>query len=110
MTEMPKIFHLSKINLNLTSKPIRTGLPLRIWDILSAGGFLLTNYQEEIPEYFEIGKDLEVYTSQEELLQKIDYYLTHEEERSHIAQNGYNKILSQKHTLKDRLQIILSKI
>lgn len=110
MTEMPKIFHLSKINLNLTSKPIRTGLPLRIWDILSAGGFLLTNYQEEIPEYFEIGKDLEVYTSQEELLQKIDYYLTYEEERRSIAQNGYNKILSQKHTLKDRLQIILSKI
>ena len=33
MTEMPKIFHLSKINLNFTSKPIRTGLPLRIWDI-----------------------------------------------------------------------------
>ena len=109
-TEMPKIFHLSKINLNLTSKPIRTGLPLRIWDILSAGGFLLTNYQEELPQYFEIGKDLEVYTSQEELLEKIEYYLNHEEERAAIAQNGYSKILSQKHTLTDRLQTILSKI
>lgn len=110
MTEMPKIFHLSKINLNLTSKPIRTGLPLRIWDILSAGGFLLTNYQEEIPEYFEIGRDLEVYTSKEELLQKIDYYLAHEEERITIAENGYKKTLSQKHTLKERLQTILSLI
>lgn len=109
-TEMPKIFHLSKINLNLTSKPIRTGLPLRIWDILSAGGFLLTNYQEELPQYFEIGKDLEVYTSQEELLEKIEYYLNHEEERAAIAQNGYSKVLSQKHTLTDRLQTILSKI
>ena len=37
MTEMPKIFHLSKINLNFTSKSIRTGLPLWIWDILGAG-------------------------------------------------------------------------
>lgn len=108
MTEMPKIFHLSKINLNLTSKPIRTGLPLRIWDILSAGGFLLTNYQSELPEYFEIGKDIEVYTSKEELLQKIEYYLTHEEERKAIAQSGYEKVLSEHHTLKDRLTLLLS--
>lgn len=91
MTEMPKIFHLSKINLNFTSKPIRTGLPLRIWDILAAGGFVLTNYQSEIPEYFEIGKDLETFSSQEELLQKIDYYLNHEQERRAIAENGYRK-------------------
>ena len=73
MTEMPKIFHLSKINLNFTSKPIRTGLPLRIWDILCAGGFVLSNYQEEIPEYLEIGKEIETFASEEELLYKIDY-------------------------------------
>lgn len=91
MTEMPKIFHLSKINLNFTSKPIRTGLPLRIWDILGAGGFVLTNYQSEIPEYFEIGRELETYSSEEELLEKISYYLQHEEERQIIARNGYEK-------------------
>lgn len=91
MTEMPKIFHLSKINLNFTSKPIRTGLPLRIWDILGAGGFVFTNYQSEIPEYFEIGRELETYSSEEELLEKISYYLQHEEERQIIARNGYEK-------------------
>ncbi len=107
MTEMPKIFHLSKINLNFTSKPIRTGLPLRIWDILGAGGFVLTNYQCEIPEYFEIGRDLEVYTSEEELLQKIAYYLEHEEERKIIAQNGYEKAKRQ-YSLKTRIQQLLS--
>lgn len=90
-TEMPKIFHLSKINLNFTSKAIRTGLPLRIWDILGAGGFLLTNFQSEIPEYFEIGKDLETYSDEQELLDKIGYYLSHEKERSEIAEHGYRK-------------------
>lgn len=106
MTEMPKIFHLSKINLNFTSKPIRTGLPLRIWDILGAGGFVLTNYQSEIPEYFEIGKDLEVFSSQEELLQKIDYYLKHEEERQQIAKNGYRKA-KEKYSLELRVKQML---
>lgn len=91
MVEMPKVFHLSKINLNLTSKPIRSGLPLRIWDILGAGGFLLTNYQSEIEEFFVIGKELEVFTCEEELIQKIGYYLSHEEERKQIAESGYKK-------------------
>ncbi len=91
MTEMPKIFYLSKINLNFTSKPIRTGLPLRIWDILGAGGFVLTNYQTEIPEYFEIGREIETFASEAELLDKIGYYLEHETERREIARNGYEK-------------------
>ena len=106
MTEMPKIFHLSKINLNMTSKPIRTGLPLRIWDILGAGGFVLTNYQTEIPEYFEIGKDLETYTCEEELIEKIRYYLLHEEERCSIARNGYEKA-KHKYSLQYRIRDLL---
>ena len=99
---MPKVFHAAKINLNMTMRPIETGLSLRIWDILGCGGFLLTNYQAEIPDYFEIGKDLEAYESMEELEQKIQYYLTHEEERLQIAINGYEKV-ARFHTYEQRI-------
>ena len=92
LTEMPKIFNLSKINLNMTIKPIQTGLPLRIFDIMGCGGFCMTNYQAEIPELFEIGVDLEAYGSLEELVDKCSYYLTHEDERRQIALNGYRKV------------------
>ena len=92
LTEMPKIFHLSKINLNMTIKPIQTGLPLRIFDIMGCGGFCMTNFQAEIPEMFEIGVDLETYDSLEELVDKCSYYLSHEEERRQIALNGYRKV------------------
>ena len=54
LTEMPKIFNLSKINLNMTIKPIQTGLPLRVFDIMGCGGFCMTNFQSEIPEMFEM--------------------------------------------------------
>ena len=102
LTEMPKIFHASKINLNMTMRPIETGLSLRIWDVLGCGGFLISNYQAEIPEYFEIGKDLEVYESTEDLINKIDYYLRHDEERMEIAINGYEKV-AKYHTYEVRL-------
>ena len=108
-TEMPKIFRLSKINLNFTSKPIRTGIPLRLWDILGAGGFVLTNYQSEIPEYFEVGKDLDIFASEEELVEKIRYYLEHEEERKEIAQNGYQKA-KEKYSLELRVKQILQTV
>lgn len=108
-TEMPKIFRLSKINLNFTSKPIRTGIPLRLWDILGAGGFALTNYQSEIPEYFEVGKDLDIFASEEELVEKIRYYLEHEEEREEIARNGYQKA-KEKYSLELRVKQILQTV
>lgn len=106
LTEMPKIFHLSRINLNMTIKPIQTGLPLRIFDILGCGGFLMTNYQAELQEYFEIGVDLEAYSSLNELVDKCAYYLTHEEERKQIALNGYRKVC-ELHTYPHRIKTML---
>ena len=58
-------------------------------------------------EYFEIGKDLETYASEEELIQKIGYYLEHEEERKEIAHNGYLKAKEQ-YSLETRMRQILS--
>lgn len=107
--EMPKIFHLSKINLNITIKPIQTGLSLRIWDVLGCGGFLLSNYQQEIPEYFEIGKDLDCYESMEDLKQKTAYYLSHDDIRQEIALNGYEKVRTL-HTYEMRILTIIKQI
>ena len=107
LTEMPRIFHYSKINLNITSKSIREGLPLRIFDILGCGGFLLTNYQTELPDCFTPGVDLEYYGSEDELLQKAEYYLTHEKDRAEIAHNGA-QIVRQYHNYPKRLLDMLS--
>lgn len=106
LAEMPKVFHASRINLNITMRPIETGLSLRIWDVLGCAGFLITNYQAEIPEYFEIGKELETYETLEELEEKIRYYLSHEEERVEIAINGYEKVKNY-HTYEKRLAQML---
>lgn len=102
LTEMPIIFNNSKINLNMTIKPIQTGLPLRIFDIMGCGGFLMTNYQAELTEHFEIGVDLEAYSSIEELMDKCSYYLEHDDERRQIALNGYKKV-KESHSYRLRL-------
>lgn len=90
--EMPKVFYSSKINLNISLRSIQTGIPLRIMDILGAGGFCITNYQAELEEYFENGVDLVWYESIDDLVEKCRYYLAHDEERETIARNGQKKV------------------
>jgi spore maturation protein CgeB len=90
-SEMPKVFKLSKININVTLKSILSGIPLRILDILGAGGFLITNNQPELHDYFQMGVDLEIYHSMDELTDKVLYYLQHDTERKAIAARGREK-------------------
>lgn len=110
LDEMPKVFNLSKINLNMTLRSIETGLPLRCFDIIGCGGFLMTNYQSELADMFEIGVEIEAYSSIEELIDKCDYYLTHEDERAEIARRGYEKVKNNYtyfHRMKAMLEAIM---
>ena len=107
--EMPYIFYNSRINLNVTSRMIESGIPLRVFDILSCGGFCLTNYQPEIAEYFVDGQDLVMFSDMEEMCRKADYYLNHEEERAAICRNGYEKIrteFEQEDKIREMLSVV----
>lgn len=103
---MPKVFKCSKINLNLTAKGIQSGASLRIFDVLGCGGFLLSNYQSELPQLFEVGRELVLFDSEADLLDKISYYLHHEDERREIATNGYQRI-RQEYSYQARLALML---
>ena len=87
-SKMPLVFRDSKINLNMTIPNIKSGVPLRVYDIMGAGGFCLTNFQAELPMQFENEKHLVWYYNNEDLYEKVDYYLTHDEERKRIAMAG----------------------
>ncbi len=93
--EMPYVFANSKINLNITLRSIKSGIPLRAMDIMGAGGFLLTNFQSDFLDYFVPGEDFVYYDSQEDLLNKIDYFLSHEKERKEIALNGQERVRNE---------------
>ena len=108
-TKAPEIYAKTKINLNFTIPNILTGLPLRIYDVLSAGGFLLTDYRSELTEEFQVGEELECFESVEELEAKCAYYLSHEEERKRIAENGRKRVCRE-HTIEKRLEKLLAEL
>ena len=106
-SEMPLVFKKSRINLNISLRSIKSGIPLRAFDIMGSGGFPLSIYQEDFLENFTPGVDFEYYESERDLLQKIEYYLTHEEERLAIAKNGHDQVAAA-HTYRDRVREMLA--
>ena len=105
--QAPYVFKFSKINLNITLRSIKSGIPLRAFDIMGAGGFLMTSFTSDFLKFFIPGKDFIYYDSINDLSEKSEYYLNHDEERIKIAENGYNKICCD-HTFDCRVQYILS--
>ena len=96
----------SKINLNITLRSIVNGIPLRCFEIIGAGGFLLTNYQGDFASFFEAGVDYVYYDGIKELLDKADYFLKNEDERKQIAAAGLAKI-KEAHTYRHRAEEML---
>ena len=106
--QMPLVFKQSRINLNISLRSIKSGIPQRAFDIMGSGGFLLSNYQADFLYDFIPGKDFDYYESKEDLLAKIDYYLSHEDERQAIAGNGHDKIAAA-HTYRHRVREMLDR-
>lgn len=104
--QMPLVFKQSKINLNMSLRSILSGIPLRAFDILGSGGFLLSNFQADFLDYFIPQEDFVYYESKDDLINKINYYLTHEDERAAIAANGYGKVAAN-HTFRHRVREML---
>ena len=101
-SEMPLIFKLSKVNLNPTLRSIHSGIPLRALDIIGSGGFLLSNFQPELAEFFPSDVAVAMYDSVEDALSKADFYLSHEVQRLTLIKNAH-QIIETHFTYPDRI-------
>jgi len=102
LTEMPVVFANSKINLNITAKSIRSGISQRVFDILGCKGFMLSNYQSELFDYFVPGEDFDYYEDLNDLYNKCNYYLSHQDVAKEMANSAYEKICKH-HTIEIRI-------
>lgn len=107
--EMPKVFKESKINLNITIPNIKSGVPLRVYDILGAGGFCISNFQAELPMYFENEKHLVWYYNNQDLFEKVEFYKNHDTLREKISLEGY-EFVKKNCSYEARISELLAKI
>ena len=107
--EAGKIYQASKINLDITRIYALDGFSDRVFNILWSGGFLMMNRTETIDQSFDVGKELVVFDTADEMKQMAEYYLAHEQERLDIAQQGHARVVAD-HTVESRVKFMLSKV
>lgn len=76
---------------------------IRIYEVTGIGTCLLTDWKEEIREYFEPDYEVIIYKSEEEALNKVDFLLDIPKEREKIAINRQQRTLKD-YTLKQRIE------
>jgi spore maturation protein CgeB len=132
--KMKEIFKTSRINLNISNsssydiryafsslrnisdlnefvrqKKRAEQIKARNFEIPTYGGFQLTNYVLSLEDYFEIGNEVAIYTSIDDLVLQINYYLENEEKRKENMINGYRSTI-KKDTYLNRLKGIFEEI
>lgn len=104
--DLPRVYRASSVNLNLTSFQMPMAVNQRVFDAPLAGGFLLTDYQDDLELLFNTEKETATFTNIEELPELSQYYLRNESLRRSISQRAAKRILAQ-HTYRDRVNQII---
>jgi len=88
--------HLSRVFIARDAYPhIRLSMSSRMFTALGLGAFYLTYPTSGLAEMFEPDKELVTFSTADEMIEKIRYYLAHEDKRSAIAAAGRRKALAE---------------
>lgn len=98
-------FRKTAINLNFVNGNSDSGLNMRHFEITAAGGFMLCYHTSDIDEFFNVGSECETFSDEQDLLEKIHFYLEHPEKRIEIAHAGQRRTLNA-HLYSHRLKTI----
>ena len=106
--KMVEVHNRSRINLgyagNGDSSTMRC-LKQRDFEVPTSGGFYLTGYNSEIAEFYAVGHEIVCYHDLDDLVDKVNYYLSHPDEAEEIARAGRARALKD-HTLEKRFEKI----
>lgn len=106
--EIATVYFNTTVNINITLQG-ESGLNYRVFEVLASSGFLLTDYMSDIEHNFVVSKELEVFNSIEDMVDKTEFYLKHPEIAQRIGIMGFANV-TKSHNYTARVHKILKVI
>lgn len=91
----------SRYNHDYYNPKVLFGCNLREFETTMSGTFSLTQYSDELEDFFVDGEEVVSFKNEHELIDKLKYYTSHTEEIEKIASQGYLRALKD-HTWQNR--------
>lgn len=104
-----KVYKNSGITLSLTTFQQETALNLRYYNVPLSGGFLLSEWQDDVAELFEPEKEHVTFRTVEELRDKAAYYRKHPREKEKIRRAAVRRIMGE-HLIAHRANTMLEQV
>lgn len=95
----------TKISICFLSRWNRDVYTRRVFEIPACGGFLLCERTDFMLSLYEEGREAAFFSTPDEFVDKIRYYLTHEANRAAIAAAGRERLLRSGHDIHTRLRV-----
>lgn len=95
------------IALNLVRRANRDGHVMRTFEIPACGAFMLAERTDEHLELFAADHEAAYFSTPDEMVEQVRYYLAHEESRARIAARGHERAVRGGNTYADRMKAIL---
>jgi len=105
--KIPQIMRKSIISLNFSNSRGQNQIKARTFEVPGAGGFLLTEYAPGLEKFYSVGNEIDAFFRTEELVEKINHYLSHPAERDAIASTGFQRT-KREHTYEIRMKEVLN--
>lgn len=102
------LYERTKIGINIHNSGKYSVGGYRLFDLPANGVMQISDGGEYLQDFFRVGHEIETYQSDQELKDKIKFYLKNDKAREKIAMAGYDRVM-QDHTILKRL-IELTKI
>lgn len=102
-------FKVISSHIPLLFRKNRSQIKGRNFEIPGLGGFLLTESTNDIGDYFIPDREIAIFSTEDELRYKIDYFLTNDDEREMIRKAGQQRVLME-HTYEKRFEHIFKQI
>jgi len=97
------LINSSKIALVFLSKLNNDTYTRRNFEIPATKTFMLSEYSKDLSTLFHEKVEAEYFRNRKELIEKVKYYISNDDERIKIARAGYQKLLSSGHEVYDRV-------